>query len=76
MPMKTIGCRSLVFLTQRVKKSSASARTMPRQLIAPSHENFISRDLPADALVIPAITWSITPAQAAPMRPVEAGRSP
>ena len=76
MPMKTIGCRSLVFLTQRVKKSSASARTMPRQLIAPSHENFISRDSPADALVIPAITWSITPAQAAPMRPVEAGRSP
>ena len=49
---------------------------MPRQLIVPSHENFIRMESSCDALVIPAITWSITPAQAAPIRPVEAGRRP
>ena len=71
-----MGCHFFVSFTQLVSTSSTAASARPIQLTVPSQENRIKRESGTAVLVTRRSTCKTTPAQAAPIRPLEAGRRP
>ena len=79
--MNTMGWRFFVGFTQLVSASSTAARIRPGQLMRPARPpspswNWLNSPVSGDVTTMLVSTSNTTDTQAAPIRPVEAGRRP